>query len=320
MRLFIVFMWISRLVLLSLWWFTRPPFSNSFFPLCCDESYRCCCGPLLRESSRSWCDHERSLTRLCGSTVAELSSKSCGDESGCVRSRDLDLSSLLERSLCSADGCGSTNGDEWFISKNSPSDISSASGVSIGWPCGTCGACAWGYVRSRDLDRLRDLSSITHRNRTKLRHRGTRSREFFLGPTLSLSPAGDGSGGHRGAGPGGSRGPENPLNPQGTSKSSQKVGGDGLFVSSPPSFSGVIIWGWRPKVSFQKTTIVHARGSNEVLKKVNWTTGQTLTPIGLERSFSEEYPSSGFTAGSKDVEVAPESALKQHTALKLHMR
>ena len=37
--------------------------------------------------------------------------------------------------------------------------------------------------------------------------------------------------------------------------------------------------------SFQNTTIVHTRGSNAVLKKLNWDTGQTLTPIGLERVF-----------------------------------
>ena len=36
--------------------------------------------------------------------------------------------------------------------------------------------------------------------------------------------------------------------------------------------------------------------------------------------FSEEYPSSGFTGGSKDVKVASESALENHTALKLHIR
>ena len=37
---------------------------------------------------------------------------SCGDERGGVRSRDLGLSSLLERPLCSADGGGPTDGDE----------------------------------------------------------------------------------------------------------------------------------------------------------------------------------------------------------------
>ena len=34
------------------------------------------------------------------------------DERGCVRSRDLDLSSLLERLLCSADGGGPADGDD----------------------------------------------------------------------------------------------------------------------------------------------------------------------------------------------------------------
>ena len=31
--------------------------------------------------------------------------------------------------------------------------------------------------------------------------------------------------------------------------------------------------------------MVHSRGSNAVLEKSNWATGQTLTPIGLERVF-----------------------------------
>ena len=37
---------------------------------------------------------------------------------------------------------------------------------------------------------------------------------------------------------------------------------------------------------------------------------------GSSTGFPEEYSSSGFTAGSKDVEVA----LQNHTALKLHFR
>ena len=64
--------------------------------------------------------------------VAESSSTSCEDECGGVRSRDLDLSSLLERPLCSADGCGPVAGDEGFISENSSYDTSSASGVTMG--------------------------------------------------------------------------------------------------------------------------------------------------------------------------------------------
>ena len=69
------------------------------------------------------------LTRFCGSTVAELSSTSCEDECGGVRSRDLGLSSFLERRLCSADGGGPVAGDEGFISEKSSSDTSSVSGV-----------------------------------------------------------------------------------------------------------------------------------------------------------------------------------------------
>ena len=43
-------------------------------------------------------------------------------------------------------------------------------------------------------------------------------------------------------------------------------------------------------------------------------------PIGLERGFPEEHPSTGFTPGRKDVKIASESALENHTALKLHIR
>ena len=57
-----------------------------------------------------------------------------------------------------------------------------------------------------------------------------------------------------------------------------------------------------------------------MLKKSNWATGQPLTPIGLERGFPEEHPSSGFTAGRKDVKIATEGALKQHAALEMQIR
>ena len=92
------------------------------------------CVPCLRESSWSCGDLEWSLTRFCRPTVAEFSSslwiswfsciprgggttgccrwQACEDERGCSRSRDLDLSNLLERLLCSADGCSPADGDE----------------------------------------------------------------------------------------------------------------------------------------------------------------------------------------------------------------
>ena len=132
-RFFIVLIWINRLLLfLALGNSLGCCSATVFFgdPLCC-----------------------------CGSTVAELSSTSCEDECGGVRSRDLDLSSLLERRLCSADGGGSPDGDEGFISEKSLSDTSSGSGLIKGWVCGSCGTCAWGCLRSRDLDRSRCLSS-----------------------------------------------------------------------------------------------------------------------------------------------------------------
>ena len=40
----------------------------------------------------------------------------CDDECGGTRSRDLDLSFLLERPLCSADGRGPADGDAGFTS------------------------------------------------------------------------------------------------------------------------------------------------------------------------------------------------------------
>ena len=95
-------------------------------------------------------------TRYCGSTVVENSSflwfawfccipggggitgccfrLACEDERGYTRSRDLDLSDLLERFPYSADG------DEESIIVKSSSDISSSDpGVIIGWIIGSCG-------------------------------------------------------------------------------------------------------------------------------------------------------------------------------------
>ena len=74
----------------------------------------CFSGPCLREPSCSCGDCQRSVTRFCESTVAESSSASCEDERGATRSRDLDLASLLERPLCSADGGGPADGNEGF--------------------------------------------------------------------------------------------------------------------------------------------------------------------------------------------------------------
>ena len=55
------------------------------------------------------------------------------DECGGTCSRDLDLSSLLERLLCSADGDGPDDGDEGFTAAKSSSDFSSSgSGVTVG--------------------------------------------------------------------------------------------------------------------------------------------------------------------------------------------
>ena len=66
---------------------------------------------------------------------------------------------------------------------------------------------------------------------------------------FSLPPAGGRAGSHPGGSPGGSGGPGGGEGPRGTSGSSKKVnlGGDGELVASPPSFPGVISWGWRPE-------------------------------------------------------------------------
>ena len=83
----------------------------------------------------------------------------CEDERGKTRSRDLDLSALLVRFLCSADDSGPADGDKESSIVKSSSDISSSDpGVTIGWICGSCGTGTWGYTRSRDLDRCICLS------------------------------------------------------------------------------------------------------------------------------------------------------------------
>ena len=143
-------------------------------------------------------------------------------------------------------------------------------------------------------------------------------------PTLSLSPAADEAGGLPWWWARRSLAVQDVLEVPEVhqAQSSKKVqfGGDGQLVSSSPSFSGVISWGLRPESSFQNTTSVHTLGSTAVLKKLNWATLQTLTPFGLERGFPEEHPSSGFTAGRKDVKIANKGAVENHAALEVHIR
>ena len=57
-----------------------------------------------------------------------------------------------------------------------------------------------------------------------------------------------------------------------------------------------------------------------MLKKLNRFAKQTLTPSGLERVVQRSTQSSGFTAGRKDVQIATEGALENHTALEVHIR
>ena len=88
------------------------------------------------------------------------------------------------------------------------------------------------------------IIAITHWNWNKLRLRWWRSRMQSL--TRCISGAHPLSITRRCPGePGGPGGPGSPQGPRGTSGSSKEVkfSGDGSLVSSPPSFSGVIIWG-----------------------------------------------------------------------------
>ena len=299
---------------------------------------------------------ERLFTRFCGSTVAESSFApwvarvwvcgileggttgcgcwlACEDECGGARSRDLDFSSLLERFLWS-------DGDEGFTAVKSSSDTSSGSGVTIGWICGTFGTCSWGCTRSRDMDRSRRLSScggwpsspsligIWKSRGSGSGDRGcNRSRDVFPVLTLSVSPAGDGAGGHPSGSPGGPGGPGRPgggggpQGPKETSGSSKKVnfGGDGWLVSSPP-FLGGTSWGWRPESSFSE----HNRCPLTRLKcgAVKVELGYMTNPHSnwFCTGLPDEYPRSTFAAGRKDVKLATEGALKQHTALEMHIR
>ena len=56
-----------------------------------------------------------------------------------------------------------------------------------------------------------------------------------------------------------------------------------------------------------------------VLKKLNWATGQTLTPIGLERVFQRSTQAMDSPLAA-NVKVASESTLKNHAALELQVR
>ena len=55
-------------------------------------------------------------------------------------------------------------------------------------------------------------------------------------------------------------------------------------------------------------------------EKLTWATWTNPHACWSWTGFPEGYPSSGFTAGRKDVEITSASALQNHTALKLHVR
>ena len=122
---------------------------------------------------------------------------------------------------------------------------------------------------------------------------------------------------------GGAGGCSRPCGPKRTSGSSKKVsfGGDASLILSPPSFSRVISWRWRPTFSFQTTTNVHLRGPNGLLKELIWSCKTNPHASWFSTGFPKEYPGSGFTTDSKDVKISHQRpALWCHTALKLHVR
>ena len=101
------------------------------------------------------------------------------------------------------------------------------------------------------------------------------------------------------------------LGRKGTSGSSKRVkfGGDGELVSSPPSFSSEKKWELSSRIILPQYNH-RPRGSNAVLKKSNWCTGQTLTPIGLERVFSRGAPKQWIRRWLQKCQIVIEGALK----------
>ena len=65
-----------------------------------------------------------------------------------------------------------------------------------------------------------------------------------------------------------------------------------------------------PKFSFQNTTNVHARGSNAVLKNLNWATRQTLAPIDLERVFQRSTQAVDSPLAAKMSKLPPRVPLR----------
>ena len=65
--------------------------------------------------------------------------------------------------------------------------------------------------------------------------------------------------------------------------------------------------------------IVYSRGSNAVLEKLKWATGQTVTPIGLERVFQRSTQAVDSPLAAK-MSKSPPCALRQYTASEVHMR
>ena len=307
-RFFIVFIWINRLVLLGLRWFVQLPFSGIFL------------SPLLWWILSPW-----------AFLSAELSSTFREDERGGVRSRDLDLSSLLERPLCSADGGGPADGDEGFISENSSSDTSSDSGVTTGWVCGSCGTCTRGYIRSRDLDRHRCLSScgdwsasssfIRIGKRWGSGGEGRRrnlSRDVLIGPTFSIT----------------SRWWS--WRPSRRSKRFRR------FWTSTRSKRNIRIikefW-WRRKMGLISSFVLRCsqlRLTSQIFFPEHKHSPRSRIKCATDKvelgnrtnphanwpwtGFPEEHPSSPFTAGYKDVKIATKCALKHQTVLEMPIR
>ena len=148
-----------------------------------------------------------------------------------------------------------------------------------------------------------------------------RSRDTFSALALSLPPAGGGAGGNPGGGQGESCGPGGPGGVVRRIKRNIRTIKEGKLWRRwrVGLISFVLRCNSWELTSFQNTTIVHARGPKAVLKKLNWAAGQTLTPIGLERIFQRCTQELDSPLAAK-ITIATEGALKQHSALEVHIR
>ena len=311
-RFFIVFIWINRLVLFGLRWSTRFLFSNSFLSF------------LLVWILSSW-----AFLFLCWPwTVAQaiLWIHGCWIFIYVLRRWKWRYSLTRSRSLVSS--WATSLFSWWWWSSCWWWGIHFWKVLSFWSNHRLSLLFLWNlrmrYTRSRDLDRHRCLSSCGGWSSSSSfigigiswglgdeGRSGNRSHAMhFLGPTLSRSPACDGAGGHPGGRPGWPGGP------------------GGLGVSGgpldPKRHLRIIKEFWRRRIvglisSFVLNPCPPSRtkcGAEKVEP------GYRTTPPAnwCWTGFPEEHPSSGFTAGRKDIKIASNGALENHTALEVHIR